>query len=197
MKKRILSIDFDYFLDIDERTSSTKFPLGVDDAPQDVIKEEWEEAYKKYPHLKDIGIIFDYYKCGSLLIKLQKGKVFIAESHKDIAQLFPLVKDADELEVVNIDFHHDNYISGGSKVDCANWVRHLKELKPNADILWVRREDSVLSSFEGEFRYRHTTNIKDVKGDFDYIFLCYSPEWTPLHLRKHYNSLVGALGHLK
>lgn len=197
MKKRILSIDFDYFIDTDVNTRDDKFPLGIDCVPRNIIENQWNNTYSKYPELKEIGVTKEYEQCMNLLFDLEKGKVLIAESHRSISNLFPLIMDADELEVINVDFHHDNYISSGNRVDCANWVRHLKQLKPNAEILWVRREDSEIESLEGEFPYKHTSDFSNVTGEFDYIFLCYSPEWTPLHLRPFYYNLKLALGHLK
>ena len=95
---------------------------------------------------------------------------------------FDNIKDDEDLELINIDFHHDMYVTGGDTLDCGNWLRFLADIKPNAKITWVRREDSQVESLGGSFPYYHTTDITEVQGEFDYIFLCFSSPWTPPHL---------------
>lgn len=194
MKERILSIDFDYFIGTDLDTRNNNFPDGYDDVPEAIMNGLWDKFYAQYPELNNIGIINDYFECLRKLETLEKGKVLIANSHKEIARLFPLI--GDDLEVIHIDFHHDNYISGGNNVDCANWVRHLKDLKPNAKIRWIRRFDSETTSLCGEYPY-DSSLLFDFKGEFDYIFLCFSPEWTPPHLRPMFEKLCESVSHLE
>ena len=191
---RILSIDFDYFIRTGIETRNNKFPDGCDEVPFNKLKSMWESFYESYPEIKEIDVINEYYICHKKLFNLKKGKVLIADSHKQIARLFPLIGD-EHLEVIHIDFHHDNYISGGSKIDCANWVRHLKEMKPDTDITWIRRYDSETASLEGEYPYGSTLDF-DFEGEFDYIFLCFSPEWTPPHLRHLFYMLCNTVAHL-
>lgn len=188
MKKRILSIDFDYFIDTDIDTRNNKFPDGVDEKPVDQLEGDWLVMYAKYPELQDIGVIPEFNECLKYLSTVDITKTCVAESHKVISSLFSVINSEDTLEVVNIDFHHDNYISGGSKIDCANWVRHLMNERPNTEFLWCRREDSEIVSLEGEFPYANTTDFK-IEGEFDHIFICFSPEWTPPHLRMYYRDM--------
>lgn len=197
MKRRILSIDFDYFIDTDIDTRNTKFPDGVDEKPTTELIDEWNIMYTKYPEIKDIGVIEDFIACKGNLSMLRFGKVLISNSHKDIAKLFPLIDPEDKLEVIHIDFHHDNYISGGDKVDCANWVRHLMQLRGNnTRIEWIRRNDSETTSLEGVFPY-YTHRDFIIDGEYDYIFLCFSPEWTPPHLAHYFNELCKSVDHLE
>ena len=189
MKRRILSIDFDYFLDTDIDTRNDKFPDGQDDIPPNELESLWNYFYDKYPEILNIGVINDFYICCDILSHLRPDKVFIADSHKDIAELFPLIDPEDDLEVINVDFHHDNYISSGDKLDCANWVRHLKIQRPNTEIKWIKREDSDSNSLLGEFPYEQTEDLNTIEGGFDYVFLCFSPEWTPPHLRSYFRTL--------
>lgn len=192
MKKRILSIDFDYFIDTDINTRNFKFPDGIDDKPLDELAKDWKSMYDHYPEIKDIGVTSQYQVIFNHLYYKRFDKVVVAESHKEIAQILAEIKEEDELQVVNFDFHHDNYISGGNTLDCANWVRHLKEMKPDADIVWVRRKDSEIASLTGEFPYEHTTSIAPIGHNFDYVFLCFSPEWTPPHLRYLFDDMCNA-----
>ena len=189
--KRILSIDFDYFIDTDLNTRNNKFPDGVDEKPKIELLSDWDFMYEKYPEIReDIGVIPEYFKCRDWLSKRKNGITVFSESHKDIYEVFN-VCESDSLEVVNIDFHHDNYISGCSKVDCANWVHHLMNEKPDTKFTWVKRKDSETVSLDGEFPYTTITDIKKVLVDnYDYIFICLSPEWTPPHLIDYYNRMV-------
>lgn len=189
MKKRILSIDFDYFLKTDIDTRNFKFPDGVDDKPVEELLKDWEIMYAKYPEIRDIGVIGRFHVLCHLFYYKHFKRIVVAESHKEIAQILAEIKEEDELEVINIDFHHDNYISGGNTLDCANWVRHLMTKRPDTDFVWIRRSDSEIVSLEGEFPYKHTMSILPIEGEFDYLFLCFSPEWTPPHLRPMFETL--------
>ena len=196
---RLLSIDFDYFIDTDLKTRDNKFPDGVDEKPKMQLECEWNYFYNTYPELNDLEVIEECDTLCRFLEHLERGKVLVAYSHKDIEKLFPLVMSAEELEVVHIDFHHDNYISSGNTLDCANWLRHLmnrRDFNLKTEVLWIRREDSECESLEGVFPYPSTTEF-NVSGEFDYIFLCFSPEWTPPHLRKEYETLRKCVSHLR
>lgn len=156
MKKRVLSIDFDYFLDTDLSTRNEKFPDGIDEIPLEELDKQWGHFYNTYPEIKDIGVTDKFYTVCRALKRMTRGVVVISNSHKDIwDNVFNLISPEDEIEVTNIDFHHDNYISGGNKVDCANWVRHLMNERPNTELTWIRRSDSEVSSLTGEFPYNH------------------------------------------
>lgn len=194
MKRRILSIDFDYFIDTDIHTRNTIFPKGVDEKPKDELEEEWEVAYVN-SKIAEVGVINTFETCCNALKNLRFGKVIVSDSHKEIARIFMKLCSNDSLEVINVDFHHDNYISGGNKVDCANWVRHLMKHFPDTKFTWIRREDSEMISLEGEFPYHSTTNFA-IEGEFDYIFICFSPEWTPPHLYPKFKELCQSVTHL-
>lgn len=198
---RILSIDFDYFLDTDVETRNNKFPDGVELKSEKEIKEDWEEACSVYPEIKNIGVISDYFYLLDNLPHVSDKCLFLcSDSHKDISQFFHfVVPNEEKIEVVNIDFHHDTYISGGTKIDCANWLRHLTELRPDTEVLWIAREDSETVSMLGDFPYPISFKIEDIGSEpYDFIFLCFSPEWTPLHLKNNYykhlfNNLVNLI----
>lgn len=189
--KRILSIDFDYFIGTDIDTRNFKFPDGEDLTD---VCDLWVNHYVKYPEIEEIGVTPTFDSFCEYLKTLTKGKVLISNSHRDIAFLFTLIEN-EELEVINIDFHHDNYITGGSKLDCANWVRHLMNVFPNTKFTWIKREDSEVASLFGDFPYPMTDDL-NIEGEFDYIFICLSPEWTPPHLFPHYHKMCEAVNHL-
>ena len=191
---RILSIDFDYFVDTDSFTRLMHFPDGNDNFPPTLNKFIWDNCYNHCPSLKAIGVIEkDYTFMCDFLKNLNKGCVLFADSHREIEKFFDKVNRDDDLEVINIDYHHDMYVTGGGTLDCGNWLRHLVDLKPDTKVMWVRREDSDIESLSGSFPYYHTTDITEVQGEFDCIFICFSSPWTPPHLEDKFTDMCASL----
>ncbi|WFA09003.1 hypothetical protein [Tissierella sp. Yu-01] len=63
----ILSIDFDYFIDITAMDRDRLFPAGSDEVPQEQLVFMWNDSYNKYPEIKDIDVIDEYYYLKKLL----------------------------------------------------------------------------------------------------------------------------------
>lgn len=187
--KKILSIDFDYFIDTDLDTRNNKFPDGVDEKPTELLKEEWNLFLNKYPEIKDIGVINEYYEVLDYLKTHKFNNIIVGMSHSMIERIFSFTDE--DFFVTHIDFHHDCYISGGETLDCANWVRILKEQRPNSEVLWIRREDSETSSLMGVYPYKSTTELI-LEDSYDYLFICLSPEWTPPQLTESFLKLVSS-----
>lgn len=201
--KNILSIDFDYFIDTDVEIRNNVFPNGLDYAPKELIAQEWDNLYHSYPELKNIGVIKDFYLLVDFL-KRNKDKynyklgynVFFADSHSRIKQVIDLVPLETNINITNVDFHHDYYhfFTGGQSYNCSNWLRRLLEERPFTAVKWVRRSDSETVTLSGAFPYYMTTKIKSaLEKDYDYIFVCLSPEWTPPHLYYLYQELIRVL----
>jgi len=194
---RILSIDFDYFIDTDMNTRVMCFPDGHDNFSPALTQFIWNSRYDFHDNIRDLGVIANYDKMCDFLKSRQAGKILIADSHREIAQFFDNVKPDEDLEIINIDFHHDMYITGGNTLDCGNWLRFLADLKPDADIKWVMREDSDTEALTGEFPYTTTTDIDEVQGEFDLIFICFSSPWTPPHLKPQFDEMCKCVEHLE
>lgn len=197
MKKiKILSIDFDYFIKATLEERNTKFPDGLDNAPPEMLRQMWSEAYLKYPEILDIGVTntYDYMCCYLRSHKFKK--VLVADSHKEIQQLINTIPESTKLEVYNIDFHHDmyHYFSSGEEINCGNWARKLVYEKDNKYI-WIKREDSDTRTIFGEVECKIKSYLRvALKGiKFDYVFLCKSPEWTPPHLDLDYEYMKACI----
>lgn len=198
----ILSIDFDYFIDTDIAVRNGIFPSG-EDADTETVHKLWRQVYTAHPEIREIGVISDYaLLCCKLPVLAKNAKACAsADSHKEIYGFIcshcPAEGPAKSgIQIVNIDFHHDNYCMYGRQVTCANWLRKIIEAYniPAKDICWARREDSEISSLEGEFPYSMTTDLSAVLSrEYDLIFLCLSPEWTPPHLAGYYETLLQKL----
>ena len=195
---KILSIDFDYFVGVTAQVRNSQFPTAEDVTDPEEIKKLWGEVVSQYPRLlNSVSVTDDYFLLHTFLKRTKRHRkaIKVAESHKEI---YDFIKEQQRqsstpLEIVNIDFHHDNYYMYGGKVTCANWLMKIGEEEnlTKDNVLWVRREDSETESLAGEFPYAMTTNIEDcLRDDYDAIFLCYSPEWTPPSLRVFFDRLV-------
>lgn len=198
----ILSIDFDYFIDVSSKERDIYFPKGSDQVPDNKLKSMWEERYLKYPKLKEVGVIDEYYALKNFLVLLDihKNKFYKADTHKYIKKLIDKIPWNLPLRIVNVDFHHDfyHYFTDGDKYNCGNWLRRLIEDRPDTEVKWVRRKDSQIYSLEGKFPYEHTIDIKSVFSDkFDYIFMCRSPEWSPPHLSDKFEELADSVSKSK
>ena len=181
--KRMLSIDFDYFIDTDFYTRTEEFPECGEEY-ESIIEPCWNDSYKDFPHLKEIGVIPEYYEVLDFIRK-SGMKVNHTLSH---AYAFQYAEGMDE--VVNVDFHHDLYIGSGVHLDCSNWARIFLEDNPEANYLWVHREDSDTETIFGEIETPKTTDLNEVfKRDYDILFVCFSPGFTPPHLLKFYEKM--------
>ena len=190
---RILSIDFDYFVDTSIETRNMFFPDGNDNLSVTLNRFIWDRCYDFCKELKDIGVTKEFNTICNFLSTQTPKKLLVADSHREIEKFFKDIKQDEELELTNIDFHHDMFVTGGNKLDCGNWLRFFADIKPDAKITWVRREDSDTDSFFGEFPYHHTTDISEIQGEFDLVFICFSSPWTPPHLYEKFLEMVSCI----
>lgn len=195
----ILSIDFDYFINASAQEREKYFPDGRDEIPSDQLQSMWGERYLKFPDLKQIGVINDFYFMKKFLgeLNIPKGKIIKVDSHKFIKNMMidPIPKTS-QLMIVNIDFHHDyyHYYKGDHYCNCGNWLRRVLEERPNTKVKWIRREDSQIYSLDGLVPFEHTIDIESIVNDhFDYVFLCKSPEWSPPHLNDKFEALAASV----
>lgn len=201
--KRILSIDWDYFINATDVQRYMLFPDGGNEnisyELQDFI---WNSRYAN-PKLKTIGVLKNDYelihdmlrkftaKC--LLNSSENTEALCTVSHKCIYYFIMQRTDKDEeFEVYNVDFHHDMYCykTREQEVNCGNWVNCLIEQRPNTQYYWIKREDSddeVIGGYKVPCEVKTLEEIKDL--DFDYVFICRSDCWSPPHLDNYFETL--------
>lgn len=176
------------------------FPDGKEAIPKERLSAMWDARYARFPRLRKIGVIGEYYFLKSYLMSanVKKDSIHIADSHKSIREIIEAIPKSLPIRIVNIDFHHDyyHYYTDGEYYNCGNWLRRVIEERPETQVKWIRRKDSQTLSLEGEFPFEHTTDIQSVTGEkFDYIFLCRSPEWSPPHLSGKFKELIWFFSH--
>lgn len=191
---KILSIDFDYFIDVTTEERDRLFPQGAAEIPKKELKKIWDKLIEGNPEIEEIGVIEEIQTLNRYLTEnIKQATIRVAKSHKDISKIIENIPRKVNIDIVNIDYHHDyfHYFTDGDEYNCGNWLRRLKEDRPNTKIRWVRREDSEMNSLEGRFPYESMTDInKILHEEYDVIFLCFSPEWTPPHLEKEFRKII-------
>jgi hypothetical protein len=157
MKKplKILSIDWDYFIDATENERMTIFPDPHDDLPVSITTACWTSRYAENPigncrNLMEVGVNQKrLQQMKNYLNLLSKGrnpdiKIMVTDSHKYIYQFisktmmkhpeFPCV--GVPIKLLNIDHHSDAYgIRDTEMPDCGNWVNYLDS--------WLRESGRV------------------------------------------------------
>lgn len=150
-----------------------------------VPSARWEDLYKNaIPNLFTADLIH-YERLTKWVINmfhsLPAENVQFIYSH-DMA--YELLKDYDNIELINIDHHHDyGYDKGdNSKVTCANWVKYLAQENHLASYLWVNNESSdVHPNATIDSQCLKKTNLSTLNPDI--LIICLSPEWVPPHIR--------------
>lgn len=194
----ILSIDFDYFIDVSSQERDLYFPNGSDEIPSNKLLSLWKEKYLLHPELKKIGVIEDFYFIKNFLkdLKISKDNFGKNDNHKYIKNLIDSISKLRKIRIVNIDFHHDyyHYYYGGENCNCGNWLRRVMEERPDTKVKWIRRKDSQIYSLDGIVPFEHTEDIKSICNEnFDYVFLCKSPAWSPTHLNHKFEELASSV----
>jgi hypothetical protein len=198
---RVLSVDWDYFVDASEEERVYLFPDGGNEGISGSISDiVWSSRYAdskrcidrggtKFRYLADIPLKSDYLKMRAKLRKLSPSiPVLVADSH---AHAYNFILDMESpVDVVNIDFHHDLYSQGieRDELNCGNWLKLLFDMGHVNSITWVKHEVSCQAELKDAINI--TTDLSDVLGlDYDALFLCRSRVWSPPHLDKNFISV--------
>lgn len=196
-KTRILSIDWDYFIDASVKERAAYFPDATTDSRETFLQSlVWANRYVANPNLMELGVIYDYDMVCGFLQKPQKSKaIMVADSHRHAHDfIMKNVKKSSEIELINIDFHHDLYQSYENKGEphAGDWALKLQEKLPKLKLKWVKRDDSEMPDLPIE-----EISIKEaLQGAFDIIFLCRSGAWSPPHLDGAFIEMAENLLHI-
>lgn len=201
----VLSIDWDYFIGCDCLTRMMKFPDGGNENLSPWLQTfVWNSRYsdlrrstKGAESLSSIPVFDPAYKdmC-KFLRSSHRKRTYATESH---TMIYALVEDLfrkyDEVEVWNIDFHHDMFggLDTKQNLNCGNWVSALHKKYGKKFIYhWVHRDDEESQKWfdlnKAEWYDRRA--LEDVfQVQFPYVFICRSNMWSPPHLDKKFDWL--------
>jgi hypothetical protein len=199
MNRKILSIDWDYFIDasLDER--SLYFPDGGNEELsmhiQNII---WVSRYMKIKDRKSL-IDFEVRKkdittLQHILLDNSEAITLIADSHKHIYEFIHELREKygwGKIDITNIDYHHDLF-DIGEGINCGNWFNHLINEGIVGNSTWIKHSDSDTSTMVGKIEEK--TSLKDIENEgFSAIFLCRSNMWSPPHLDAEFNKVVSLI----
>ena len=195
----ILSIDFDYFQDVDSKTLLIHYPDGID-LPKELSRFIWASHYANpYSEKALLNIDIKKDKLDELMDYIKainkKIPVMIASSHVSI---YDFIHDHcninDKLNIINIDMHHDMFDAVPNKIHCGNWLKAIKNEYKTVNATWICNPVSLENMNKPDIN----TVIDDLTGlknlNFDMIFLCRSDSWTAPHLDKYFVILAERLG---
>lgn len=208
---KVLSVDWDYFVDADASVRSAWFPDTANEEYGCVFVDNseilgnvggwlsdgsrctaWYPAYRRYRGLYGIGFDPLVYR----LVEDVKGVpyVFVADSHRWAYRfVVDMLKKRNErkLFLLNMDFHSDcrsvpKSFGRADPLDCGNWlVRLMAEYR--GAYRWLGRKDSFMGhkpgnlSFLDGYRKAKVGNV-----DWDMMFICRSEMCSPPHLDKDF-----------
>lgn len=202
----VLSIDWDYFQSVSEKTVRECYPDGIDQNTQ-MSEIIWGAKYASFPEISDITVLEQEIKNIKTLLKNQKPNtpVMIANSHVHIYDFIQQHRDQKKINLTNIDMHHD-IINDNEDMDCGNWIHHLIKNKCiqspiAASFKWIHNPISFSMCGFGENdpdEFQKTiekidggTEIKPIMDQqYNMIFLARSDIWSPPHLDFEFQKLI-------
>jgi len=190
---KILSIDFDYFQNVTKEILRD-YPDGIDlgtTLSQIIWAVRYVEGNPSKERVESVTLNQDLFDNVMNVLNQQHScvPVMIHQSHVDAYDFIceqMKERQTDELELINIDFHHD-IVNESDILDCGNWISYIKEAYPETKVTWIARELSleVYGLNEPEIPIKLSLDcIQDQQ--FDAIFICRSDTWTPPHLDIHF-----------
>lgn len=199
---KVLSIDFDYFQNVDVNTLRTCYPDGID-LSTELSTIVWAGYYAN-PKTKDkLNHVTILDKELKLLRRLLTSKnntkvstpILIANSHVyiyDFIHKYMNKFNATDVNIVNIDMHHDLF-NNNANLDCGNWLSHIHDdYKNHCHISWIANPVSNLCyDFDETINSLVENSIESIIDcKFDIVFLCRSDNWLAPHLDTYFNDLV-------
>lgn len=209
---KVLSIDFDYFVNATAEQRMTIFPDGHEHYGINVYNQVWISRYGECAELENIDVVEDEYTSLinylNLLIRRRQSSetcLVVTNSHKWLYNVIAKDYMSCSIDVLHIDFHSDNYgLKDG--VDCGNWVNWLekflkdthKRIWRTSKVTWLGREDSETAEETKFFKVmnRSEKSLETVISDYfhnsvpDLIYICKSGSWSPPHLDDRFDELI-------
>lgn len=183
---KVLSVDFDYFVDATLPQRKSLFPNGGIEKSSSLNYFVWVTNYGNVPKkglasLSTVSVFMDELRTVQNIIAAQHPEAFmLADSHRH-AYDFICEYAEEEVEVYNVDFHHDT-MEDNAEVHCGNWLSHLIHEGIVTKAYWCSKPDSNRKgSIVEEIPFS-----KLPRTGYDLIYVCRSSWWTPPHLDKYF-----------
>lgn len=203
---KVLSIDLDYIMfpciKLYNQYSAGK---ENDTVIWKYISQEVDENY----------LFYDAYALQAILNKIltnvKNGAIFIPiREHDELVNKLHELEDFEDstFDITNIDFHHDlfydeeelNMIQSFNKYSCANWLGYLYFKDRIKSATWVKAQNSPWYREEIQSFPIEVKGLSDISGlgdDYEYVFLCLSPQWIPEKYQHLYGLICSAVDAIK
>lgn len=182
---RVLSIDFDIIME--PCVNLYNSIAGEDNTGIREIEQE-------FPFIRPVLLpnFITYEKVTAFLINIFKSfpkeNITFINDHNQIAHL---LKDATDVDLCNIDHHHDicyDDLTVSSRIilpDVGNWVKYLYDRNIITHYTWINNPNSIFPDDDIEDYYLDENyefqqiNLLQIIGKFDKLIICHSPQWVP------------------
>lgn len=200
---KVLSIDMDFFQNVDMDTLIDCYPDGHDFKSFFLSAMIWHSRYSN-PYCNEalLKVSCPEDKLNDLkeiLTKQDKtSRVLVSQSHLDIYNFIHdefATRGCTDVEIVNIDMHHDMFKDNPYSVDCGNWLDAIRE-QLCTSVTWISHPISAegMDDVSGEDVEVIVNNLDPIKNkQFDIIFLCRSDMWYAPHLDDKFYEVVDLL----
>lgn len=195
---KILSIDFDYFQNVTKDILAWDYPDGIDLGTclsQIVWMTRYCDGSPSKERLESVTINQKLLKnvVGVLNQQNQDIPIAIYQSHVEAYDFICDLMEGnfeDELDLINIDFHHD--ITNSTEIlDCGNWISYIKMAYPKMNIKWLGRETSCECYGLNPKDFPIEVTLDAIQNQkFDAVFICRSDSWLPPHLDIYFHELI-------
>lgn len=188
----ILSIDFNFFQNVDIDTLKNCYPDSTDISTL-LSQIAWASHYQTDSE-QLLAVKINEQKLQDIKDAISKCKsdipVMISRSHKDIYDYIhegARSKRTSRIRLTNVDMHHDlfndNYV-----MDCGNWAKFICE-DFDVNFTWIANPISkeLYGLSKPEFNAVKTDFASIQPGEIDAIFICRSDAWFPPHLDPHFD----------
>lgn len=186
---RILSIDFDYFVNPTALQRALYFPDGGREMSDTLNTFVWAGAYahskiatKKAGNEKNSLMQVELLKkplqtIHNIVMAQGDIRYMVADSHAHSYDFINENWDGSVTELYNVDFHHDTF-DVGEGVHCGNWLRWLLNDGTVDVAYWVNQPDSELAD-----NMTQMIPLSELpKTGYDLVYICRSGWWTPPHM---------------
>lgn len=186
---RVLSVDFDYFINASEIQMGAFFPDGGHEHSQFLNDIVWANHYAsaaiKGHDLMGVSLLSSELRSVRKIIERQKNPLcMVADSHSHAYNFIKEnCKGKGAVEVYTIDYHHDTFNVGDEgELNCGNWLRLLMEEGIVNKAFWVNRPKS-----DERGNMCEIIPFSELpKTGYDLIYVCRSSWWTPPHLDREF-----------
>jgi hypothetical protein len=124
------------------------------------------------------------------------------EEHQEIINKLSCLTECEKIDLVNVDFHHDIWYNPDSlenlinfdDYSCADWVGYLYFKNKLNSYKWVKAANSDMfknsTAEKIPLEILGKRDLVTLESDFDKIFFCFSPQWTPYKYRHLYELII-------